>query len=319
MNTDEKHIKLQNTTDEKPLFSVLMANYNNERFIKTAIESVLKQTFKDWELIIIDDASQDKSAEVISSYLSDRRIKFFSNEKNLGYIKTLKKMLAFASAPIVGILDSDDALAETAIAEVMSIYESHADVGMVYTQHWRCDENLNIIRPGFSSDIPPGLTNLHNNSVHCFRTFCTGVYRKTAGYDELMQNAEDLDLVLKMEEVTKLHFIDKKLYYYRILPKSQTHGFVNLFISRSSAALAKYRAYTRRLNLTLPNLNIDEVITTLFIGLISSLLCLRFRRAKFFLFNLFRTSPLFFLNVNFYANLIRKIKKIRSIELNVFK
>ena len=64
--------------------SIVMASYNYASIIGEAIESVINQTYKDWELIIVDDGSADNSVEVIKKYLSDNRIKLYINEKNLG-------------------------------------------------------------------------------------------------------------------------------------------------------------------------------------------------------------------------------------------
>ena len=70
--------------------SVVTASYNYQNYIKEAIQSVLNQTYKDWELIVVDDCSTDNSVEVIKSF-DDERIKLFVNEKNLGLQKTVKR------------------------------------------------------------------------------------------------------------------------------------------------------------------------------------------------------------------------------------
>src|SRR5436189_5144138 len=96
-------------------FSILMANYNNAAFIDEAIRSVLNQTFSDWELVIVDDASCDDSVDRIGKYLIDARIRLFRKQRNEGYTEALIFGLAKVSSGIIGFLDSDDALTMNAI------------------------------------------------------------------------------------------------------------------------------------------------------------------------------------------------------------
>lgn len=89
--------------------SVVTASYNYQDYIKEAIQSVLNQTYKDLELIIVDDCSTDNSVQVINSYKDDR-IKLFVNEKNLGLQKTVKRGIENASGEWIVFLESDDIL-----------------------------------------------------------------------------------------------------------------------------------------------------------------------------------------------------------------
>jgi len=91
----------------KPLISVILPVYNGEAFIYQAIESVLNQTFSDFELIIINDGSTDKSAEIILSF-HDERIKYIENESNLKLIQTLNKGLDFSTGKYIARMDADD-------------------------------------------------------------------------------------------------------------------------------------------------------------------------------------------------------------------
>src|SRR6476660_3851268 len=97
--------------NQAPRFTLLMANYNKGAYIDEAIRSVLNQTFTAWELIIIDDASTDDSLERIEKYLGDPRISLYSSTRNKGYTRTLIYGLTKVRSAIIGILDSDDALA----------------------------------------------------------------------------------------------------------------------------------------------------------------------------------------------------------------
>ena len=88
--------------------SVVMTVYNAERFLRDTIESVLNQTMKDFELIIVNDCSTDSSEEIVKSYLDDKRVRYFKNEKNMKVSKTRNFGVSVAKAEKVAFIDSDD-------------------------------------------------------------------------------------------------------------------------------------------------------------------------------------------------------------------
>lgn len=93
-----------------PVISVITASYNYENYISDTIKSVLAQTFSDWELIIVDDASSDNSVNIIKPFLGDNRIKLICNETNKGLSETLKTGLKYATGEWIAFLESDDIL-----------------------------------------------------------------------------------------------------------------------------------------------------------------------------------------------------------------
>ncbi|MCD4761340.1 glycosyltransferase [bacterium] len=294
----------------EPRISVLMANYNKAPFISGAILSVMGQTINDFELIIMDDGSSDGSIVKIKKFLGDSRIQLFSNKKNQGKTETLKELIKKARGEIIGILDSDDSLEPNALDEVVRAHKKYPDCGYIYTQCNYCDRNLKPVHLGFSARIPEGKTNLHVNTIVAMRTYKKSVYFQTDGYDKEILYAEDIDLSFKMEEVTKLLFINKPLYNYRILPKSQSHSFKNTQINRSSTALAKLKAYKRRLGADVLNLNRVEMAVVLFFGFFSAILGLRLGLAINLIKELFDVKPFFFVNYNLYRVIFKKIRKI---------
>src|SRR5688500_15226048 len=93
----------------KPAISVVMSAYNSDKYIAKAIESILNQTFKDFEFIIINDGSKDESLKIIKRYgKKDKRIVLIDNKKNLGLIKSLNKGLKIAKGKYIARMDSDD-------------------------------------------------------------------------------------------------------------------------------------------------------------------------------------------------------------------
>lgn len=93
--------------NENPLISVIMPVYNAEKYIDETINSILNQSFKNFEFIIIDDKSTDNSVKIIEKF-NDKRIKFFKNESNIGYVKTLNKLIGLAKGKFIARQDNDD-------------------------------------------------------------------------------------------------------------------------------------------------------------------------------------------------------------------
>jgi glycosyltransferase involved in cell wall biosynthesis len=240
--------------------SILMANYNNAIYIQEAIESVLKQTSSNWELVICDDASEDSSVDIIEPYLQHYQVSLIQNPQNLGYIKTLKNLINAARYDIVAILDSDDALALHAIERVIEEYKSHPEAGFIFSNFAYCNQQLKVTRTGYSTTIPSGKTNLHCDQISHIKTFRKSAYEQTRGYDEAILYAEDKDLSYKMEEVCTVLFINDVLYYYRVLDFSQSHGQVNFTLGITSHIRAITKAYNRRATSGFLNLSESELL-----------------------------------------------------------
>ena len=127
-----------------PKISILIANYNNGHFFKDCYDSLIAQTELNWEALVIDDCSTDNSAEIIKSLISeDTRFRFFQNEENIGYQKTLIRGIELSETPIFARLDPDDALKAKAIELSLEAFSSNSEIGMTYTGFVFCDEKCN--------------------------------------------------------------------------------------------------------------------------------------------------------------------------------
>jgi len=233
-------------------FSVLMASYNNGPFVDEAIGSVLAQSFSDWELIIIDDCSQDNSVERIKTYCSDPRIKLYVKDKNEGYVRALIFGLTKVNSEIVGILDSDDALAPEAIEKAHLAHKTRPELGLVLSQRMNCDSTL---KPLFATvNTPKHLKEplLWGRGGTHFNTFKLSAYAKTAGLDARMPAGEDCDLIYKLEEVAPFIRLDEPLYRYRRHTSSVSQAPRRHRVARCYNALAFYRAWQRRRRTRVP-------------------------------------------------------------------
>lgn len=119
---------------KKTKISVLMSAYNSEKYIAEAIESILNQTFKDFEFIIINDGSTDKTPKIIEKYAkSDKRIKFIDNEKNAGIVAALNQGLNFCRGEYIARMDSDDISLPTRFAKQVKYMDQHPECGACST------------------------------------------------------------------------------------------------------------------------------------------------------------------------------------------
>jgi glycosyltransferase involved in cell wall biosynthesis len=114
-----------------PNITVIITSYNYEQYIKEAIQSVLNQTYQNFELIIVDDCSTDNSVEIIKSF-NDDRIRLFVNEQNQGLAKTLQRALQEAKGKWVAFLESDDILTLDNLEKKVQVVESYPNIALVF-------------------------------------------------------------------------------------------------------------------------------------------------------------------------------------------
>lgn len=114
-----------------PLVSVLMTVYNREKYIAEAIESVIASTYQNWELIIVDDQSKDRSVEIAHSYeAKDDRIKVYINEKNLGDYPNRNKASSYAKGKYLKYLDADDLIYPHCLNVMVETMERYPEAGL---------------------------------------------------------------------------------------------------------------------------------------------------------------------------------------------
>jgi len=203
------------------LVTVLMPVYNGEKYLKESIESILNQTFRDFEFIIIDDGSADKSAEIIKSF-NDTRIRLERNETNLGLIKTLNKGLGLSKGKYIARMDCDDISLSKRLSVQINFMEKHPEIGV-------CGSWVKIIglKQKFVNRYPQ-----KHEEARAYLLFNTPfahpsvIIRKelvdkyNLKYDEGYKHAEDYELWSRAVEHTKISNIPKVLLHYRMHDKS---------------------------------------------------------------------------------------------------
>ncbi len=239
-------------------FSISMANYNNASYIETAINSVINQTYKKWELIIVDDKSTDDSIQIVSQFLNDDRIKLIIHKFNMGYGASLRTAIEGSKYPIIGIVDSDDKLHEEALAILNKAYKNNPECGFIYTDKWICDKNLhNCVKTQQNKSFPPK-SNIITPYISHFKTFKKSEYLKTSGFVFSQKRSVDKDIIYKLEEVTNFKYIKRPLYYYRKHEKGISQG-KNKDKARLYHYIARCKAYYRRLNMDIPTCSLTDL------------------------------------------------------------
>ena len=220
----------------KPKISILMAVFNGAATLKEAIDSILSQTFKDFEFIIINDGSTDDTLSIIESY-QDTRIRVINNKINLGLIKSLNIGLQEARAEYIARMDADDIAMPDRLSIQFYFLEKNKDVFLLGTSAWIIDENGCLIKKIKSiankdlSKILPIKNCLMHPSI-MFRNVPNLFYR------EKMIHCEDYDFYLRLiTEGRTLKNLGDPLIKYRISPNS---------ISRTRALMQKRQAEKAR-------------------------------------------------------------------------
>lgn len=207
------------------LFSVLIANYNNGQYIEEAINSVLVQSYTNWEIIIVDDSSSDNSKIIYQKFSKNKKIKIYYNQENFGCTYTKSKCIQYANGEICGFLDADDALLPYAIEKMVQIHKSKPNVSIIFSRHYVCDENFAIIRECDYLTIKEGktyLTNMQYGPWH-FVSFKLSKYKQTIGLNTLHKIGDDQELYLLLEEKGDIYVLDELTYKYRERNNSISH------------------------------------------------------------------------------------------------
>src|SRR6185295_9135648 len=135
-----------------PQVSVLMSVYNGEKYLKEAMESILNQSFSDFEFLIFNDSSTDSSREIILSY-NDPRIVLIDNKKNIGLTKTLNKGISLAKGKYIARMDADDVCHPERLNEQVNYLDKNAEVAVCGTWVQFLNENEVVKLPTKKNEI----------------------------------------------------------------------------------------------------------------------------------------------------------------------
>ena len=196
-----------------PLISIVLPTYNGTRYLRESIDSCLVQTYQNWELIIVDDASTDETPVQVANYVArDHRIRSIRNASNHKLPASLNAGFAMARGEFLTWTSDDNCYRPKALAEMLSCLKEHNSADIVYAQFTVIDEKGIPIGEGWASPFeelpfrnPIGACFLYRRSVH----------ERLGGYAEDLFLVEDYDFWLRVSTQFRFMFLERDLYLYR--------------------------------------------------------------------------------------------------------
>ena len=195
--------------------SVIITAYNYGRYLRRAIESVLSQRFEDYEVIVVDDCSNDDTPEVLEEFIAHPRLKIITHSENQGFIRSCHEAIELSRGEYIIRLDADDYLDENALLVLSNLLDTDRELGLVYSDYFTVSAEGRIIDyvrlPGMNSevklrDIPP------NGATMMFRRSC---YAAVGGYDLSLACQDGYDLWSKFRHRFRVQNVNLPLFYYR--------------------------------------------------------------------------------------------------------
>ena len=220
------------------MISILLPVYNSELFIKKTIDSVLNNTHKAFELIIINDGSEDNSLDIIKSYV-DPRIKLY-NKSNSGLIETLNYGIRKCKNEIIMRIDSDDIIHSQKIEKQLFMFKKDK-VALLGTEGYtinsagEVDSSINL--PSKHDDILKAMMNYNASVIDPSIMVYKNVLESVGLYSPKMKHAEDYDLFLRISKIGKISNLNEKLIYLRKNENNISHlnakeQILNTFIAK---------------------------------------------------------------------------------------
>ena len=202
-----------------PIVSVLLPVYNGDRYLSEAIESVLTQSFRDFELLIINDGSTDRSRQILERYAAqDDRIRLIHRE-NRGLIQTLNEMVALAQGEFLARMDADDIALSDRFALQVNFLQQHPEYVCVGGAYDLIDPKgrtvLHLTMPETNPEIQQAILLGKTIINHPCALIRRSALQQIGGYDETMQTVEDLDMLLRIGEVGLLANLPNPVLKYR--------------------------------------------------------------------------------------------------------
>jgi glycosyltransferase involved in cell wall biosynthesis len=226
------------------LVSIVLPTYNGSRYLSEAIDSVLAQTYPHWELIVVDDCSQDSSPDIIAGYVArDPRIRSIRHPGNQKLPRALNTGHAAARGSYLTWISDDNRYLPPAIEEMVTFLEEHPAVGVVYADCVLIDD-----RGQYLQDWPaqPASRIAYMNSLRACFLYRKVVYETVGGYDAEQFLAEDWDFWLRAARHFEMVPIHKTLYQYRWHDQSLTKAARRSEVRNSiERALRRHLPYLR--------------------------------------------------------------------------
>jgi glycosyltransferase involved in cell wall biosynthesis len=230
-----------------PRITVAMSVYNNAPYLAHAIESIVAQTFTDFEFLIVDDGSTDDSAAIIERFArDDSRIRLI-RQRNAGLIASLNRIIGEARAPLIARMDGDDIALPERFERQLAFLDAHPDIGVLGTGCTCIDETGKPTIYKFDNVTSPEdvLADLKNGPPLCHPSVVMrrDAVRAVGGYHRAYKHCEDYDLWLRLSEHVQMANLPDRLLLYR-QSESQVSNR-HAYVQKIGAAIA-WEAHVER-------------------------------------------------------------------------
>ena len=199
-----------------PKVSVIMSVYNGEKYLHEAVESILNQTFKDFEFIIINDGSTDRTGDMLESYADERMV--IINQDKIGLTKALNRGLSLARGEYIARMDADDVSLPERLGQQVAFLDKNTDVALVGCNFYEIDDSGNIIAKKEvtleNEEIKWRLL-FHNCFGHSTTVFRKECFSAVGGYDESIVYSQDYDLWLRISQHYNVGNLGEFLHKWR--------------------------------------------------------------------------------------------------------
>ncbi len=221
--------------------SVVLPVYNGEKYVRQSVESVLNQSYSDFELILVNDCSTDGTKEILQEYAnSDKRVKLIDNSDNLKLPESLNRGFEQAYGEYWTWTSHDNIYEANAFEKMADVLEGDRHIGMVYSDYCLIDADGAAVEKKVL-DSPKML--LTGNVVGACFLYRSSVAKKVGLYDKNLFLAEDYDYWLRIYEAAKLYHLNECLYRYRAHDESLTATRVDAIKKQTAKVWLKHIKY----------------------------------------------------------------------------
>ena len=240
-----------NNSTTMPLVSIIMNCYNGEKYLEEAIDSVLVQSYSNWELVFWDNQSSDESAEIFKKY-NDSRLKYFFADSHTLLGEARNKAVLKGKGDWIAFLDCDDLWVNTKLEKQLDLINSSKKIiGLVYTNTEYFCENSVVIHPQNRESLPTGdifLDLIQDNFISLSSALINKkVFYEQGTIDSTLNQAEEYDIFVKIAHKYPILVADEKLTRYRIHDNNLSISQKDLAFIESIKTLEIFKSDSRAL------------------------------------------------------------------------
>ena len=218
-------------TDKTPLISILMNCFNGETYLKDALNSIISQSYSNWELIFWDNLSTDNSIKIVKSY-KDKRIKIFKSHKHTNLGRARKDALKKTRGDYLTFLDVDDIWHKDKLNKQIKEFDKNEDIGISFTNtiffSSNNKENLYKNKINFKVNTNSLIIN-YPLSLESIMIKMSQLKLIEYTFDEKFNHISDFDLIVRLSSVSKVKYLDEVLSYWRIHFNNESFKRKNIF------------------------------------------------------------------------------------------